>query len=261
VEYQVKLPLFEGPLDLLLHLIEKQELDITAISLAQVTDQYLEHLNHAEELNPDSLASFVVVAAKLLVIKSAALLPSRPLSPREEEAADELTTALLEYQLFRRAADRLRSIEESGARMYSRVAPPPLTPVAPVSGAMEISELREALTRLWNRASDGQQAVRVPRLTYTVSEKIESIRLALAKQQRVAFSSLLSRQASRLEIIVTFLAVLELFKDGSIEVVQQGLFGDIYLETRAVERLLNSPPTAEVIHSSHIGEHWETSSH
>lgn len=229
MEYQVKLPLFEGPLDLLLHLIEKQELDITAISLAQVTDQYLEYLGRADELNPDALADFVVIAARLLVIKSAALLPSRAPTAEEEEVADELTTALLEYQLFKRAAEKLRSIEEASAHAYPRVAKPVLPPAPPTYGAMATHDLLEALIRLWHRANPADQPVSLPRLIYTVTEKIEAIRAALAEQPRVSFGNLLPEDASRLEIIVTFLAVLELLKEGSVEVEQAELFGEIFL--------------------------------
>lgn len=229
MEYQVKLPLFEGPLDLLLHLIEKQELDITAISLAQVTDQYLEYLGRADELNPDALADFVVIAARLLVIKSAALLPSRAPSPQEEEVADELTTALLEYQLFKRAAEKLRSIEEVSGHAYPRVAKPVLPSAPPTYGAMAAHDLLEALIRLWDKANPTDQPVSLPRLIYTVTEKIETIRVALAERPRVSFGNLLPEDASRLEIIVTFLAVLELLKEGSVEVEQAELFGDIFL--------------------------------
>jgi segregation and condensation protein A len=101
--YQVTLPVFEGPLDLLLHLIERQELDITAISLAQVTNQYLEYLGRVSERNPGNLADFLVVAAKLLLIKSRVLLPQPPvpLAPEEEDVGDDLVRQLMEYKRFK----------------------------------------------------------------------------------------------------------------------------------------------------------------
>ena len=110
--YQVALPVFEGPLDLLLHLIERQELDITAISLAQVTNQYLEYLAGASERDPDNLADFLVVAAKLLLIKSRVLLPQPPAPPaaEEEDLGDDLVRQLVEYKRFKEAARWPRSL-------------------------------------------------------------------------------------------------------------------------------------------------------
>ncbi len=229
MDYQVKIPAFEGPLDLLLHLIEKRELDITSISLAVVTDQYLEYIGHAEELNPDSLANFVVVAAKLLVIKSYALLPSRSPSVEEAEMADELTTALIEYRLFKRAAQELREMEEAGTRAYPRTGKPILPPPAPVFGAMAPCELLEALERLLSAAAETEEGPPLPRRIYTVAEKIDIIHNALTKKPRVAFTNLFSRGASRLEIIVTFLALLELLKKGQVNFEQPERFGEIHL--------------------------------
>lgn len=229
MDYQVKLPVFEGPLDLLLHLIEKRELDITAISLSQVTDQYLEHLGHAEDLNPDSLADFVVVAAKLLAIKSFALLPSRAPTEEEEEIANDLATALIEYQLFKRAAEGLRDMEETGRRTFSRRAKPVLPPPPATFGAMAPDDLLRALLRMLAATAEIEKPAPLPRRVYTVAEKIDVIQLALAEGSRVTFSSLLTCTASRLEIIVTLLALLELIRKGEVEVEQAERFGEIHL--------------------------------
>ncbi|RLC70356.1 MAG: chromosome segregation protein ScpA, partial [Chloroflexi bacterium] len=125
--YQVRLPVFEGPLDLLLHLIEREELDITSVSLAQVTDQYLTYLSLMEKPPAEVLADFLVVAAKLLLIKSRALLPQPPgsLSTEEEDVGEDLARQLIEYRRFKRVAESLRRREEAGLRAYLRLAPPP----------------------------------------------------------------------------------------------------------------------------------------
>ncbi len=125
--YQVKLPVFEGPLDLLLHLIEREELDITEVSLAQVTNQYVDYLAQFGERQLDNLADFLVVAAKLLLIKSRVLLPQPPLTStsEEEEDADDLVRQLIEYKRFKEAALRLAEIEALGLHSYIRLAPVP----------------------------------------------------------------------------------------------------------------------------------------
>ena len=125
--YQVRLPVFEGPLDLLLHLIEREKLDISTVSLAQVTGQFLDYVNDCEDIQPHILADFLVMAARLVFIKSRALLPRPPAANDEEEEdpGEVLARQLREYKRFRQAASALRVIEESGFRSYIRVAGPP----------------------------------------------------------------------------------------------------------------------------------------
>src|SRR5437764_5885171 len=125
--YTVRLPDFEGPLDLLLHLIEREELDITRLSLAQVTDQYMRYLGSMHRAYTEQLAEFLVVAAKLLLIKSRLLLPQESV-PGEEpiaEDGDELTRQLLEYRQYKRVALDLKALEGRGLRGYARIAPRP----------------------------------------------------------------------------------------------------------------------------------------
>src|SRR5512137_1534021 len=126
--YQVDLPLFQGPLDLLLHLIEQEELDITKVALAQVTDQYLAYLAVLQEVEAEFLTDFLVIAAKLLLIKSQALLPKPPASlaaGEEEDLGEQLARQLLAYKRYKEAAQTLRQREDAGLRTFVRVAPPP----------------------------------------------------------------------------------------------------------------------------------------
>jgi segregation and condensation protein A len=123
--YQVTLPVFEGPLDLLLHLIERQELDITQVSLAQVTNQYLDHLSRLSERDADSLADFLVVAAKLLLIKSRVLLPQPPAAPmaegEEADVGEDLVRQLIEYKRFKEVARWLQDLDEQGECSFIRL--------------------------------------------------------------------------------------------------------------------------------------------
>jgi len=245
--YEVKLAIFEGPLDLLLHLIEREELDITKVSLAQVTDQYLEYISLLEKLNAEALADFLVIAAKLLLIKSEMLLPRPPGAPGEEEeedVGDELTRQLIEYKRFKEAALELRQREEMGLRAYVRVAPPPKLE-RPFGWAQDrpldledvsLADLVEAVQRaLHVRPPTPSVSEVVAPFTITVAEKMAIIEERLERQRRVSFNRLLDQAASRLEIIVTFLAVLELIKLNGIEVQQERLFGEIVILQKQVE--------------------------
>lgn len=250
--YAVRLPAYEGPLDLLLHLIETQELDISAISLVAVTDQYLQTLAKLEEIEPGALADFLVVASRLLYIKSYHLLPKpRPAADEdEEEAGDALVRQLLEYRRFKEVAGHLRTREEQGLRVYVRSAPPPEVPARLDVSNIDVSKLQAALRRVLQRMPVDLPLPRVKTYAITVAEQIENVRTYLQAETKkrlgagnraaVSFQELLSRSATRLEVIVTFLAVLELVKMGEIEVVQDSIFAEIQLSPHA-----ETPPNAD----------------
>jgi segregation and condensation protein A len=231
--YEVRLPIFEGPLDLLLHLIEREELDITKVSLAQVTDQYLEYISLLEELNAEALADFLVIAAKLLLIKSQMLLPRPPGAADEEEeedVGDELARQLIEYKKFKEAALELRQREEMGLRAYVRVAPPPKLERSLDLENVSLADLVEAVRRALDvRPPLPPVSKVVTPFTITVAEKMALIEGRLKRQQRVSFNHLLDQAASRLEIIITLMAVLELIKLKGIIVQQEQLFGEIFI--------------------------------
>ncbi|MGC9335865.1 MAG: segregation and condensation protein A, partial [Anaerolineae bacterium] len=214
-DYQVTLPVFEGPLDLLLHLIERQELDITQVSLAQVTNQYLDHLARIEERDPDRLADFLVVAAKLLLIKSRALLPqpSAPPEPDEEDIGEDLIRQLIEYKKFKEVAQWLGTMEEGGQRSYVRVSgPPPVErtlDLGDVSMADLLGAVREALAIKPPMPSVNGA---VSPITITIAEQMELIERRAALGSPASFRRLLEDATTRLEVIVTLLALLELVK-------------------------------------------------
>jgi segregation and condensation protein A len=237
--YAVHLPAYEGPLDLLLHLIETQELDISAISLVNVTDQYLRTLAQLEEIEPGALADFLVVASRLLYIKSYYLLPKpRPAGEEDEEEAsgDALVRQLLEYRRFKDVANALRQREAEGLRVYVRVAPRPGIPKHLDLSDVDVNRLQAALRKALQRMPADPPLPRVKTYAITVAEQIENVRGYVRSQCEASgrtvpinFQAMLSRSATRLEVIVTFLAVLELVKLGELDVVQDGTFADIML--------------------------------
>ena len=234
--YVVELTLFQGPLDLLLHLIEKEELDITQVALAQVTDQYLSHMEQMPERDLADLSSFLVVAVKLLWIKSQALLPRSPLQPEgEEDIGEDLVRQLQEYRRYKEAARQLRCWLEEGRRSFGRLSPPPLPLPRPaeLEGAT-LDLLLNALQRRFQELAAEQtvQPLPVPRQV-TLDTKARHIHDVLQSQERVDFASLLEEAPSREEVVVTLWAVLELFKRRWILFQQEDLFGTITICRRS----------------------------
>ncbi|MDI6857821.1 MAG: segregation/condensation protein A [Dehalococcoidia bacterium] len=229
--FELKLPVFEGPLDLLLHLIEKEELDITAVSLVQVADQYLAHLQSMEAISLDALADFVAIGAKLIYLKSRALLPRQEAAEEEEpsleEAGRELTEMLQEYRRFKEVAGALRAIEDEGLRAYPRVAPPPDVPLPTGLKKVTLDRLVELFQEALRRQPAAPPAVERERVT--VRQKIEEIESRLRSVGKLSFRSFISVCRSRIEVIVSFLAVLELIKALRLAAEQEELFGDIVL--------------------------------
>lgn len=246
--YPVQLPVFEGPLDLLLFLIEREELDINEVSLVAVTDQYLRTIEQWEEIEPGALADFLVVASRLLYIKSNRLLPRPPSSEEEEEeGSDSLIRHLLEYRQFKRIAESLRELEEAGQRVFARAGAPPdvgaLGARPPDLSAVDLPLLQKALQRALARVPDDPPPPKVQAYAVTVAEKIDEVRSVFQRalslvadgemndrqEVRVSFSDVVETSESRLEIVVTFLAVLELMKQHELAAVQETTFGEIYL--------------------------------
>lgn len=234
--YQVILPVFEGPLDLLLHLIERQELDITEVSLAQVTNQYVEYLAQLSERNPDNLADFLVVAAKLLVIKSRVLLPQPavPPLPEEEVEGEDLVRQLIEYKRFKEAARMLREIEARGQRSYIRLAAKPRLEPAVDLGEVTLQDLLAAVRQALAITPPAPLIdSAVPPITITMADQMDLLDRETARGQPVRFRRLLERATSRLEIVVTLLALLEMVKQLRVTMRQEGPFGDIVIVRKA----------------------------
>ena len=234
IDYTFQLPAFEGPLDLLLKLIECEELNITEIALAQVADQYLTHVRALATPDPNALSAFLVMAARLLLIKSRALLPRSPTQSGPDQPIDEaaeLAQQLREYQRYKQAAQLLRAWEEQGRRSYLRLAPPPLPTASPRDQPLDVTigDMIAAVQRrmqLLLPLDPPDLPLPAPKVI-TVSEMADRIRARLQVQGWVTFEDLLSLAARRVEVVVALWSVLELLKRRAIVVEQAELFGPI----------------------------------
>jgi segregation and condensation protein A len=229
--YKVRLEKFEGPLDLLLQLIEGQKLDITEVSLAQVADQYLEYLNQAQELNIDELADFLVIAAKLLYIKSKALLPSLDLGDDDLKDLEKQLKIYKEYldasKVINRMilAKRFSFVRERAIKSEEIIFNPPKN--------LALSKLKNIFEEILN---DLKPIFELPRRTLektiSIQEKIQYIKNLILSciQNKSCFGAILKNVKSKTEIIVSFLALLELVKQRTIAVNQEELFKEITIE-------------------------------
>ena len=232
--YRIQTAIYEGPLDLLLELIERAELDITTFALAQVTDQFLAYLGNLEEHNAAEVSAFLVIAARLLQIKSAALLPRPSLDApiQEEDPGEALARQLILYKRFKELAGGIAAREAAGMRTYLRVAPPviKIEPRLDLSGVTVRDLIYAARAILLSQPDLPALSRVVARQRITIREKIISILTAMRTLGQTTFRSLLKSKSDRLELIVTFLAMLELIKRKSVQVQQAELFGDIQIE-------------------------------
>jgi len=229
--YTVKLETFEGPLDLLLHLIKKHEVDLYEIRVSQVTDQYLAYLKAAQELNLDIAGEFLVMAATLIYLKSRALLPPEERDEfDEEEPLDpeaQLVQQLMEHERFQKVAAALAQRPVLGRDVFRRtvVESAPGEFVEPPRPA-GIGDLLLALQRLLNRRSN-QPVHRVAQEHISIRDGLDLVMEQLRATPRVGFEELFPENASRGRIIVTFLAILELMKIGAVMATQEAAYGRI----------------------------------
>ncbi len=233
-DYKVKLEVFEGPLDLLLYLIKKEEVDIYDIPIERITNQYMEYLTLMQMLNLDVAGEFLVMAATLMYIKSRMLLPvdQQVADAEEEEGEDprwELIRQLVEYKKFKDAALQLGKREEEQAKIFTRRAgeteieanaEPPLAEVS-------IFDLINAFNEVLKKASSREDFREIMEERFTVSDKIEEILYSLRERSEMIFSELFARAISRAEIVVTFLALLELIRLKRLKVRQESAFSEI----------------------------------
>ena len=225
---QLHLETFEGPLELLLHLIERRQLPITQISLAQVADQYLAQVHALPVLDRDLLADFLAIGGRLLLLKSRALLLTDEPDPVADEVGSDLAERLATYRVFRAAADVLRELEQRGERTYPSIreplagaAPPPLAPTTP-----------EMLLAAWRRLNSEPEVTHIdmPGVGRAgVDERRELVLNTVEARGQVTFREVAGRTVD--EVVATFLAVLELFRRALIDVEQRSLFGELVLRS------------------------------
>ena len=228
--YSVSLPVFNGPLDLLLHLIEREELDVTQVAVAQVTDQYIKHISGLNEQRVEGLVDFLVLAARLVLIKSQALLPRPPsLWPADPDPGEELARQLRMYRRFKRAAQLFMARQRAGMRTFVRlVGAPHAWPTLDLSD-VSVHDLATALSLVLESSSERRTRISevVGRPRFSVRGRIRVIARFLRRRLQTSFFGLLGGGRSRSEIVATFLAILELSRRNMVQAVQNERFGDI----------------------------------
>jgi segregation and condensation protein A len=238
-DYKVKLEIFEGPLDLLLYLIKRDEIDIYEISIERITRQYLEYLQAFKELNLDIAGEFVVMAANLIYLKSRSLLPVDQQPPDEEAEEDDprwdLIRQLIEYKKFKEAAAQLhvRALEQE--RIFTRDGGATTTTAdAPLRLAeVGIFQLIHAFQDVIKRVEARENLQEMFGEHFTVSDKIDIILKRVADGASVRFTELFGEIASRVEIVVTFLALLELIRLKQVRAIQRNVFDEIEIAAAA----------------------------
>lgn len=227
MSYRIKLEVFEGPFDLLLYLIRKEELDIYDIPISQITKQYSEYIELMRILDLDIAGEFLVMATTLMHIKSRMLLPEEELAEEEEEEdpREALMQQLLEYRKYKEAASILEQRELQQQDILTR---PGMDEEAEVLLDVNLFDLIDALSRVLERLKE-EPVREIVQDETTVREKIKFIVSILMKEKCLNFTRLFARCKSRSEAIVTFLALLELIKLQEVRVKQRSQFGDIYL--------------------------------
>lgn len=230
--YRVDTEVYQGPLDLLLQLIERAELDVGKLALAQVTDQFLDYMKQLQDRRAERLSEFLLVATRLMQIKSEALLP-RPVvrQPDEEDPGEALVQQLIIYKRFKELASLLAERQANNLRSYLRLVPPPK-----VEGHLDLSDVQ--VNDLYNaamRAFRDQEVraplgnvVALPRVT--IREKIRLIASRMSQGSKTTFRELFEGKPQRLHVVITFLAMLELVRRYRIAASQEKLFGEIELQ-------------------------------
>ncbi len=242
---EVKLQAFEGPLDLLLHLIEKNKIDIYDIPIADITDQYLEYVRNMDQEDMDITSEFMVMAATLIDIKCRMLLPKEVDEEGEEiDPRAELVQQLLEHKEYKAISERLRVYAERAGDVVTR---PQILPkeVAHYRPAVDPEELLNGVTLeklhdifqfVMKRQEEKVDPIRskfghIEKDEVSLPDKLDYVELVTRRKRKVSFKYLLEKQKTKMQVVVTFLAVLELMKLGRIQCVQEETFGDIEIES------------------------------
>lgn len=246
MELTVKLETFEGPLDLLLHLLEKNKVNIYDIPIVEITNQYMDYIHEMERQDLNVMSEFMVMAATLIDIKARMLLPKKQAEEEEEEdPRAELVQQLLEYKLYKSIAYELKDRQIDADKLMYK-APTLPAQVSEYVQPVDIEELLSGLTlnrlnrifeSVMRRQADKIDPVRsrfgkIEKEEVSLEEKMADLENFAQTHRTFSFRGLLQRQAGRVQIIVTFLAVLELMKTGKIEIVQEKAFDDISITSK-----------------------------
>jgi len=242
----VKLQVFEGPLDLLLHLIDKNKIDIYDIPIVEITNQYMDYIRAMEERDMNVMSEFLLMAATLLDIKCRMLLPAEVSEEGEEEdPRQELVEQLLQYKVYKYMSYELKERQGAGVQVLYKPASMPvevMNYVEPVDldkllGDLTLSKLNAVFRDVLKKQEDKIDPVRsrfgkIEKEEVTMNEKMTYVRQYIGEYKRFSFRDLLESQSSKVHVIVTFLVVLELMKSGNIQVHQESTFDDILIESQ-----------------------------
>lgn len=231
--YQFKLDKFEGPLDLLLELIEKEKLNITELSLANVTNQYLDHIKSSANIHLENLAEFLSVASKLILIKSRALLPMLQFTEEEEAEIKDLTEQLAAYKKFKEAAEALGKIAEKGRISYSREGFKGVKSFFYPPENINAFDLKKYFSAVIAEIPVIEKLEQeVVREVMTLEEKINDLENMLRRKVETSFSELTLNATDKADVIISFLAMLEMVKQRIVRVEQTELFEEIRLRVK-----------------------------
>ena len=240
-EYTVRLENFEGPLDLLLHLIKDAKLDITTLKISDITEQYLAFMDQIDSLDMEKASEFIEVAATLLEIKSKKLLPRLDdVQPEEEDSESNLIRRLQEYKLFKEASEDLKALENIN-RMYKEPEPA-ANKYKIVLKDMKLDNLLDAFTKILHKVhleETQAEEKKIVRDRFTVQEKMAAIKDAILIREKVKFEELFEEDSTKSEVINVFLAILELLKQQVISIHQDSSFSEIEI-TKNDEKLEES---------------------
>ena len=229
MSYEIKIPLFEGPFDLLLFFIERDELDIMDIPISEITNDFFEYISDLEKMNIEVASEFIVVAATLMRIKSRMLLPRPQEENEEEDPRAELIKRLQEYQRFKEAAERIDKIPRLDRETFAANAKlPEFTTDTPLID-IPLEDLTFALAEVMRRA-DQSQAHLINFEELSTRERMTQILERMKTESFIEFTSLFIAKEGKIGVVVTFLAILELLKDSLIEIVQSEEFGPIHIK-------------------------------
>jgi len=230
--FAVKTEVFEGPLELLIELVEKRKLLINDISLAAVTDEYMQRVSLMQELSLPNTVQFVTLAATLLLIKSKSLLPVLELTEEEEGSIEDLTERLRQYQIYRDAAAPI-NVMFGYTMLHEAQYTPPREPLFVTDGYCALDQMSEAMTRVLHNLPREMtpKAKATVRPTISLEDMMARLQKRITQQLRTRFSDIRRDEPEHKNVIVGFLAILELFKQGDLLIVQDGRFADIHLES------------------------------
>lgn len=258
----VKLEVFEGPLDLLLHLIDKNKVNIYDIPINEITEQYIEYIRNVEYSDLDSMSEFLVLASELISIKSKMLLPKDEENELDEDPRHELVERLLEYKMFKYISDLLKDKEFDASKTIYKESTIPeevndykeeIDP-SEVLGDITLSNIQKVFSSLLKKQEEKIDPIRskfgeIKQEKISVEDKLKEIIKYASNHKKFLFTDLLSEHISKPELIVVFLGILELTKSGQVVIKQSKLFDDFIIR-RVNDKLINKEPTEAVLHGN-----------